>query len=291
MDEKDYEMILTLYELKNITKTSEKLFISQPALTKRIKKIENDLKTELFLRSKKGILFTPLGESIIPYIKNVTNVLKQMRDQIDSNHDFIGGTLSVGVSLNYSQYRLPKVLKNYTEDFPNVDVKIITDQSKNLYRKLENDEISIAILRGEFKWSDNSRLLYTEPICLVCSNEYANRPLNSFPYIGRNTDSLLQEKIQIWLRENGLSSNNTKLWSDNIGTCLEMAKHGLGWTILPKICLKNFDGYIKDLYFADGTPFTRSTYILYRNLYYSLPQVRLFIQYLLDSEETIQDTP
>ncbi|WP_406542465.1 LysR family transcriptional regulator [Clostridium ljungdahlii] len=53
MDEKDYKLILTLYKLKNITKTSEKLFITQPALTKRIKKIEKDLGTDLLIRSKK----------------------------------------------------------------------------------------------------------------------------------------------------------------------------------------------------------------------------------------------
>ncbi|KZL90449.1 LysR family transcriptional regulator [Clostridium magnum] len=285
MDEKDYELILTLYQLKNITKTAEKLFITQPALTKRIKKIEHDLGTELLLRSKKGVLFTPLGESIIPYIRNVASTLKQMRQQVDSNHDFIGGTLSAGISLNYSQYQLPKVLKSYTEAFPNVDVNIITDQSRNLYHRLENDEISIAVVRGEFNWNDKSILLDTEPMCLVCSNEYARRPLNSYSYIGRRSDSILQGKIQTWLTENGLSTDNTKLSIDNIGTCLEMAKHGLGWAILPKVCLDDFDGYVEDLYFADGTPFTRSTYILYRSSYYSLPQVKLFIQYLKDGKK------
>lgn len=280
MDEKDYKLILTLYKLKNITKTSEKLFITQPALTKRIKKIEKDLGTDLLIRSKKGVLFTPLGESIIPYIKTVVNTLKQMREHVSSNHNFIGGNLTVGVSLNYARYRLPKVLKNYTEAFPNVDVNIATDHSKNLYNRLKNDEFSIVIIRGEYKWDEVTILLGTEPMCLVCSKENANLSLNSYSYIGRTTDLISQGKIQTWLFENNISINNTKLWVDNIDTCLEMAKHGLGWGILPKICLKNFDGYIKDLYFSDGAPFSRSTYILCKNFYYMLPQVKLFIQYL-----------
>ncbi|WP_065076575.1 LysR family transcriptional regulator substrate-binding protein [Clostridium ragsdalei] len=104
--------------------------------------------------------------------------------------------------------------------------------------------------------------------------------LNSYSYIGRTTDPISQGKIQTWLFENNISINNTKLWVDNIDTCLEMAKHGLGWGILPKICLENFDGYVKDLYFSDGVPFCRSTYILCKNFYYMLPQVKLFIQYL-----------
>lgn len=286
MDEKDYELILTLYELKNITKTAEKLFITQPALTKRIKKIEKDLGTELLLRSKKGVLFTPLGESIIPYIRTVTSTLRQMREYVVSNHDFVGGTLIVGVSLNYSHYYLPKVLKKFTKAFPNVDVNIITGQSKKIYRQLESDEISMAIVRGEFKWDETSILVSTEPMCLVCSNENAEIPLSAYSYIGRRSDNILQGKIETWFVENGLSFNNTKLWIDNIDTCLEMAKHGLGWAIVPKVCLRNFDGYSKELYFADGTPFNRSTYIFCKNSYHELPQVKLFIQYLLNNERS-----
>lgn len=288
MDEKDYEIILSLYDLKNMTKTSKKLFITQPALTKRIKKIEKHLGIQLLIRSKQGVIFTPEGESIVPYIRNITNTLKQMRQHIDSNQGIIGGNLSIGVSLNYSHYRLPETLKNYMQSFPNVDVSIITDQSKNLYNMLENDNISIAVLRGEYKWNQGLIHLCTEPMCLVCSNENSKRPLDSYPYIGRHTDSILHGKIQTWLLENGLSTDNTKIWIDNIDTCVEMAKHGLGWSILPKICLENFHGYVKNLYFQDGTPFTRSTYILYKDLYYSLPQVKLFIEYLLNNERNYE---
>lgn len=85
----------------------------------------------------------------------------------------------------------------------------------------------------------------TEPICFVCNNKNMNRPLDSFTYIGRHVDSIFQAKIQTWLIENGLSIENTKFWIDDIETCLDIVKEGLGWTILPKICLNNFNGYIK----------------------------------------------
>ena len=56
MDEKDYELLLDLNETKNITKTAQKLYMTQPAITKRIQKMEEELQCTLFLRSKKGIL-------------------------------------------------------------------------------------------------------------------------------------------------------------------------------------------------------------------------------------------
>ena len=57
MDEKDYELLLDLNRTKNITKTAQELYMTQPAITKRIQKMEEELQCTLFLRSKKGILF------------------------------------------------------------------------------------------------------------------------------------------------------------------------------------------------------------------------------------------
>ena len=65
---------------------------------------------------------------------------------------------------------------------------------------------------------------------------------------------------------------------------LEMVSRGIGWSILPEICLKQFDGQITPLYFKDGTPFTRSSHILYKHDYFELPQVKKFIQEVLARE-------
>ena len=73
MDDKDYEILLALSEKKSISKAAEKLFITQPALSKRIQKIEKELDIQLLCRTSKGILLTPLGEGIIPYVQTFSN--------------------------------------------------------------------------------------------------------------------------------------------------------------------------------------------------------------------------
>ena len=67
---------------------------------------------------------------------------------------------------------------------------------------------------------------------------------------------------------------------DGLSTCVAMVQAGLGWSIVPEICLGNFDGIAEPLFFADGTPLTRSTYLLYRTKESELPQVREFIRML-----------
>lgn len=284
MDEKDCELIEMLWETRNITKAAERLFTTQSALTKRIQKLEQELGCELFIRSRKGVLFTPVAERILPYVRQVSDSMDRIRSQVAIYRKEVAGTLKLGVSINFARYRLADVLKGFMDQYPNVDIHVSTMQSTNLYQSLVKNEISIAIVRGSFKWNEGMVTLSEEPVCLVTAREHAGEPLNSYPYIGRHTDAGFYDKIQLWRAENGCQESRTNLWVDDIGSCLEMVSRGIGWSILPEICLKQFDGQITPLYFKDGTPFTRSSHILYKHDYFELPQVKKFIQEVLARE-------
>lgn len=284
MDEKDCELIEMLWETRNITKAAERLFTTQSALTKRIQKLEEELGCELFIRSRKGVLFTPVAERILPYVRQVSDSMDRIRSQVAIYRKEVAGTLKLGVSINFARYRLADVLKGFMDQYPNVDIHVSTMQSTNLYQSLVKNEISIAIVRGSFKWNEGMVTLSEEPVCLVTAREHAGEPLNSYPYIGRHTDAGFYDKIQLWRAENGCQESRTNLWVDDIGSCLEMVSRGIGWSILPEICLKQFDGQITPLYFKDGTSFTRSSHILYKHDYFELPQVKKFIQEVLARE-------
>ena len=98
MDEKDYELLLDLNRTKNITKTARELYMTQPAITKRIQKMEEELQCTLFLRSKKGILFTPAGEQILPYASEILANSRKLKEQVSVCQDQICGTLRLGSS-------------------------------------------------------------------------------------------------------------------------------------------------------------------------------------------------
>jgi len=284
LDEKDCELIQMLAETQNITKAAERLFTTQSALTKRIQKLEEELDCQLFIRSRKGVLFTPAAERILPHVQEIAGSMERIRSQVGMYRKEVSGTLKVGVSVNVARYRLPDILKTYMDRYPKVDIHVTTKQSTSLYQSLMKNEISIAIVRGDFKWSEGMVTLSNESVCLVTDRAHAGVPLNSFPYIGRHTDATFYDKMQRWREENGCQGSNTKLWIDDIGSCLEMVSRGIGWSILPEICLKQFDGQITPLYFKDGTPFIRSTHILYKQDYFELPQVKMFIQTVLAGE-------
>lgn len=278
MTERDFEILEILNKTKNITHAADLLYINQSALSKRIIAIEEELGVTLMIRSRQGIHFTAEGEKVLYYSQEAKKLLELMREDLKEGNITISGTLRAGISINYSQYNLPQILSEYKKKFPNVTTHITTEYSRNIFLKIMNSEIDVAVVRGEFSWNENRILLEKENICLIYNNQDIGKDLSEFQYIGRKTDMTFEREMAQWLRENNLKIKKEGIYVDNINTCVEMVNQGLGWAIVPEICLKSFKGQIKPLVFKNGQAFTRSTYLLYSNSVAKLPQVREFIK-------------
>lgn len=292
MDDKDYELLLLLSKTNNITHTAEQLYISQSTLSKRIRNIEKELSSELLIRSRQGVHFTPAGEIILKHAKAIMQHKNQMTREIDSLKDIVSGTIKLGVSVNFAHYKLPQFLKNFKTQYPLVATHINTNQSRDLYKLLLKNSLDAAILRGDFQdWTGNKLFLYRERICLIYNSEIQNlSELNNLPYITRETDINMEHAVIRWLNENNLSQNiKSDITVDGIQTVVNMVKENLGWAIVPEICLENFRGTIRPLFFNDGMPLERSTYLLYQPNLKELPQINAFIQFMTEWKETFHE--
>jgi DNA-binding transcriptional LysR family regulator len=280
MDEKDFELIEVLGDSKNITKAAEKLFITQSALSKRIKAIERELGVELLLRCHQGIRFTPAGETVLAYSRSAAKQLEEMRIQLDAQQKEVCGSLNAGISINYALYQLPDTLAEYHRRYPKVRLQITTGQSRNLYRQMLEGSLDAAIIRGEYSWDGMQFLLGQENVCFICAKDCADKPLSDYLYIGRKTDTVLEAKTLRWMNEQGLGGLKSGFYVDSIVTCVEMVSRGLGWSIVPDIALKDFDGYIRPCFFENGEPFTRKTSVICQKESLLLPQINAFVELL-----------
>lgn len=285
MDSRDFQILLDLYESRNITKVAQKHFISQPAMTKRLRKIEEDLGSELLLRSSRGVIFTPIGEAVIPYCRAMLQQNHAMRSAVNQLHGVIGGSINICASPNYGRYALPTVLGLYSQRYPQVELHVTTEKSNDMAKKLQKNNEIVAIRRGEpTYWDGKALLLAEEPMCLVRSNENTNRPLQEYSYIKHSIDADVAAGIDRWAAENGLYLSRGRMFVNDVCCCMELTQRGIGWSILPRICLDDFVGEIYEIHFADGTPFTRRTYALFDEAYAQMPQVKLFLETLQEVE-------
>jgi DNA-binding transcriptional LysR family regulator len=275
--ERDFELIDVLYKTGNITKAADKLYMTQSALSKRIRFIEEELGITMILRSHQGIRFTPEGESVLLSTGQAKKILSDLRQQLNGQKNYISGTLNAGISINYSLYRLPDMLAHYRHQYPHVKTHILSGHSRDLYTQMVNGELDAAVLRGEFLWTEHKILIDREDVCIIMNQKFEQQPLNDIPYIGRRTDAVFERETSQWFHENKIQTDADGIFVDNITTCVEMVKSGLGWSIVPRICLNNFNGIIRPLHFANGEPFVRSTYLMYPDTALKLPQVSAFI--------------
>ena len=277
MDERDIQIFRTLMETRNVTKTAQALYMTQSAITKRLHKLEEELGAPLFLRSVKGLIPSPSADAVRAEMEQVQASFQRMKTLTQFAQGRISGHLKFGVSVNYARYTLPPLLKQYMTDYPEVRIDVATGQSLDLFTKLQENRLSMAVLRGHFPWAGESLLLSREAVYAVTSRANQGLDLSSLPYIHRQSDKPFMSRIQRWKLEQHITESASSIQVNDISTCLSMITSGIGWSILPEICLKDReDLLLRPLTFQDGTPFTRSTFVFYREEYARLPQVKIF---------------
>ena len=141
-----YRIFYTVAIKQNITKASEELNISQPAITKHIKNLEDALGVILFNRTRKGVTLTPIGQKIFLKIKNALTILDNVENEIKNYNDNNCGTIRIGISTT-----LVRILMNYINEFykkyPNVKIEINTDTTKDNIKLLEEGLLDLIICK------------------------------------------------------------------------------------------------------------------------------------------------
>lgn len=140
---------------KNITKTAQSLYISQPSLTKRIQQIEKEFNLKIVERVTRGVQFTPQGEYLANCADEMLIRLRQIKETAFNMGQEISGTLRLGVSNYITLHKLPGLLKIFREQFPKVDFNVTTGWSKEILNLIYNEEVHVGIVRGDYQWSES----------------------------------------------------------------------------------------------------------------------------------------
>lgn len=281
MDDKDWRILKMIAEERNITKAAARLFISQPALTYRLKNIEEEFGTQIVTRVPSGVVFTPQGDFLLSYVSEMLLRYDAAKEQIRNMADKVQGALRMGSSGVFAHYNLPKILKGFLALYPEVDISVKAGLSHEFIHMLESQEIAIAIVRGEHDWEGERFLLAEEPICLVSKDEIELSELLDKPHIRCQTDPSLNKMIDEWWRKNFNAPPHTTMELGTVDTARQMVLHGLGWAILPSIGLPKSDTlFAKALTWPDGTPLIRNTWVYCSNGARELQTVRAFLSYL-----------
>jgi DNA-binding transcriptional LysR family regulator len=245
-----YEVVNT----GNITKTSEKLLISQPAITKAIKELENELNTTLLERNKKGVIPTEEGKILYEHAKKMFEDLNQTINIIENNNAK-SGHLYVGTTTTNFINLLMNPIKEFKKLFPNVQIHIEFQNINTLYEMSRLGHLDI-LIKNDYETIENFINIKTFSITdkLVVSRKhfkeleektYTIKELLNYPFVLLTNNSTGRKLFDNYLKQNNINFKPTYEFNSH-SICYELIKEGFGIGIGNHIHYKNKDFIIID---------------------------------------------
>lgn len=141
-----YRIFYAVASTGNISKAAKELYISQPAISKSIQKLEENVGVKLFTRSSRGVTLTPEGELLFTHVKSAFETLTIGEDKLRRSIALGIGNLSIGVSSTLCKYVLLPYLKEFIKQYPHINISISCHSTNHTLRLLEDEKLDIGLI-------------------------------------------------------------------------------------------------------------------------------------------------
>lgn len=246
-----YHIFNAVAQTGNISHASNLLFISQPAISKSILKLEENLGVTLFTRNSRGVQLTKSGELLYEYTKSAFTTLEQGEELLRRNQELGYGHLRIGVSTTLCKYILLPYLKVFVHENPHIKVTIECQSTFQTLELLESGKIDVGLI-GRSNNLKNTQFYFTHAIedTFVAAKSYLENlsireqsPLTFYDIFKTANIMLLDEKnmtrlfIEDYFTSNQIETNQI-LEVSNMDLLIEFAKIGLGVSCVIKEFIK-----------------------------------------------------
>lgn len=238
-----YRIFYIVATCGNITKASEKLMISQPAVTKQLKVLENQIGGELFIRTKKGVILTENGKEIFNYVQQAINCFHNAEVQFSNLKHLEKGTIKIGVSTTLAKLYFSKYLKTFHELYPNIGIEIGTEPPNVMRKKLKDGRLDIVIAKFHEEEDKDLKTIELGVLhdCFIAGNNYKElegktlsfEELDKYPIILQKHPSTSRESWDFFCKKNNINLTS-KMEIGSSSLLQELVKMGLGIGLVTK---------------------------------------------------------
>lgn len=258
MNLRSFQYFITVCETPTLSAAAESLFVSQPALSQQIKKIEEEIGAPLFYRTRHTMTLTPAGEAFLICARKIIQIYNIMQHEVKLLNTVEKDTVRMGISPFYSQHYLPNVIPPFLTQYPHINVDIVEENSVQLEAKLLNGDIDFCVLPFypknellEYETIYHEKILLAIPRNHPINSNYPNDAIQSkiFPSIDlslmKNEPFIGLKKIQkfsslgLRLCEEAGFEPRTVCETMNWETVHLMIASGLGIGFVPEILIGN----------------------------------------------------
>lgn len=228
-------------QIRNFRRAAEKCFVTQPALSLAIQKLEDELGVQIFERSRTEVSVTPAGARIIEQAQRVLEEAARIPEIAKQGRDQLSGPLRLGVIYTVGPYLLPELIPVLHRKAPNMPLEVEENLTANLDVLLRNGRIDVAILALPFAVPGiHTRVLYDEPFAVVVPKDHGWSKRSAI-----KPEELASEKVLMLASGHCFSNQVVEacpelhkegrevLQGNSLETIRNMVASGLGITVLP----------------------------------------------------------
>ena len=234
------EAFLTVAERRSVSAAAAVLYVTQPALTTRIKNLERELGVQLFVRTGRGMRLTAEGRAFRPHAQRALQSLAAGRERLRELGEGRVGELLVGAAPAISTYVLPLVLRRFQAAFPNVHLIVRTGHSEEVLELVLREQVQIGLVRELPHPAVTSVPLYDDEIVLVVHPHHRFADERSIPVLELASERLVLFDrtssyfvlTSTFFRDAGVVPRGV-MELDNVDATKKMVEHGLGIAFLP----------------------------------------------------------
>ncbi|GLQ30943.1 LysR family transcriptional regulator [Litoribrevibacter albus] len=248
MDTQTLRAFLSVAKHQSFSEAAEELFLTQPAVSKRVSSLEERLETKLFDRVGRKVSLTPSGNALLPKAKQILHLIKSTEQELHNLSLQVSGSLEIICSHHIGLHRLPPILKEYSQRYPDVDLKIEFSESESGYEQvLHGDkEMALITLAPDPHPSLISKAIWHDQMHFVCSQDH---PLAASPHLNLidlashkailpSPNTFTRQKVEELFADTQVSLDVVTS-TNYLDTIRMMVSIGYGWSVLPESLCEN----------------------------------------------------
>ncbi len=258
LDTQGLAAFVAVAESGSFSEAAERLFITQPAVSKRIAQLEQQLETRLFDRIRKKIFLTEAGHALLPRARSILQSLKDAQQAVTDLDGDVSGKLAIAFSHHIGLHRLPPYLKQYSARHSDVSLDIRFEDSEQAYSTVLEGAVEIAVitLSGEEHPDIIATPLWKDPLVFVCSQDHplhlrdnvTLQELSAMDAIHPGQNTYTGKIVSNLFEQRGIAFNSS-MTTNYLETIKMMVSIGLGWSVLPKTMIDSLEQiHVPDVY-------------------------------------------
>lgn len=240
---------LEVAESKNFTKTAKKLNFSQPTISQQVKKVEiyfNNITLLTRSPNTKQIELTPEGQIVYQKAKEILALVDSAFAELDLIQNEKTKILHIGASMTIGNFMLPKVLKAFSDRYPEVHLNICIENTFDICKKMENGEIDIGLIEGKniegsFLRSDfleDKLILVASPGTATSVTDFSASQLAKLSWLTREKGSGTEQYLRSFIESNQIKAANQIVYNSNYAI-KEAVKEGMGITLISQMVVND----------------------------------------------------